>query len=218
MKKQPGYSKEVRERAVRMVLTSEHDHASRWSAIQSIASKIGCTPETLRSWIKKMEVDVGSRPGVPSDHTERMKKLERENRELKRANEILRKAADFFRPSGVRSAAVAAPTEVMVDFIDQYRDRYGVEPIWKELPIAPSTYHHHKTLEQHPERRCERVKNDEQLTPEIQRVWLENHRNYGARKIWKQLNRESIPAARCTVERLGLEGVRRGRRCITNVY
>ena len=109
----------------------------------------------------------------------------------------------------------------MVAFIDQYRDIYGVEPICKELPIAPSTYHHHKALERDPERRSARNKSDEQLAPEIQRVWKENHRNYGARKIWKQLKRESIPTARCTVERLmkklGIEGVRRGRRCITTI-
>ena len=90
----------------------------------------------------------------------------------------------------------------MVAFIDQYRDVHGVEPICKELPIAPSTYHHYKTLEQHPQRRSARAKCDEQLSPEIQRVWEENHRNYGARKVWKQLKRESVPVARCTVERL----------------
>ncbi len=96
MNRRPGYSKEVRERAVRLVLTSEHDHSSRWAATLSVASKIGCTPETLRSWVKKMEVDTGTKPGVTSDHAEQMKTLERENRELKRANEILRKAAAFF--------------------------------------------------------------------------------------------------------------------------
>jgi transposase len=96
MNRRPGYSKEVRERAVRLVLTSEHDHSSRWAATQSVASKIGCTPETLRSWLKKMEVDNGLQPGTTSDHAAQMKTLERENRELKRANEILRKAAAFF--------------------------------------------------------------------------------------------------------------------------
>ena len=96
MNRRPGYSKEVRERAVRLVLTGEHDHSSRWAAIQSVASKIGCTPETLRSWVKKMEVDAGAQPGMTTDHVGRMKTLERENRELKRANEILRKAAAFF--------------------------------------------------------------------------------------------------------------------------
>lgn len=94
--KTPKYSPEVRERAVRLVLTGEHEHPSRWSAITSVASKIGCTPETLRKWVNRMEVDSGITPGVSSDQHQRMKELERENRELKRANEILRKAAAFF--------------------------------------------------------------------------------------------------------------------------
>lgn len=96
MNKRPGYSPEVRERAVRLVLTTEHEHSSRWSATQSVAAKIGCTPETLRTWINKMEVDSGVRTGVTTDHAKRLKELERENRELKRANEILRKASAFF--------------------------------------------------------------------------------------------------------------------------
>ena len=96
MNTRPGYSPEVRERAVRLVLTGEHEHASRWAAIKSVATKIGCTPETLRSWVNKMEVDSGVKPGISTDHVKRMKELERENRELKRANEILRKAAAFF--------------------------------------------------------------------------------------------------------------------------
>ena len=96
MTKRPGYSPKVRERAVRLVLTSEHEHSSRWAAIQSIATKMGCTPETLRSWVNKMEVDSGAKPGVTSGQSKRMKELERENRELKRANEILKKATAFF--------------------------------------------------------------------------------------------------------------------------
>jgi len=79
-----------------MVLTSEHEYPSRWATIASIASKIGCTPETLRKWVNRMEVDSGITPGVGSDYQQRMKDLERENRELRRANEILRKAAAFF--------------------------------------------------------------------------------------------------------------------------
>ena len=86
----------MRERAVRLVLTSEHEHTSRWAAIQSIATKMGCAPETLRSWVNKMEVDSGAKPGITSEQSKRMKALERENRELKRANEILKKAAAFF--------------------------------------------------------------------------------------------------------------------------
>ena len=96
MNKRPGYSPEVRERAVRLVLTGEHEHKSRWAAIKSVAAKIGCTPETLRSWVNKIEVDAGKRPGTTTEETARLKELERENRELKRANEILRKAAAFF--------------------------------------------------------------------------------------------------------------------------
>ncbi len=96
MNKRPGYSPEVRERAVRLVLTGEHEHSSRWAAIKSVASKIGCTPESLRTWVNKIEIDSGAQPGITSDHAARLKMLERENKELKQANEILRKAAAFF--------------------------------------------------------------------------------------------------------------------------
>jgi transposase len=79
-----------------MVLEHEHGHSSQWSAIVSIAAKIGCTPETLRKWVRRTEVDTGRRGGLTSDERARIKELERENRELRRANEILRKAAAFF--------------------------------------------------------------------------------------------------------------------------
>jgi transposase len=90
------FSPEVRERAVRMVLDHEGEHSSRWTAVQSIAAKIGCSPHTLLDWVKKTEVDSGKRAGVPSDVTEKLKALERENRELRQANDILRKASAFF--------------------------------------------------------------------------------------------------------------------------
>ncbi len=96
MNKSTRYSPEVRERAVRLVFEHQGEHASQWAAIGSIASKIGCTPETLRKWVRRAERDQGLRVGMTSSDRERLKELERENRELKRANEILRKASAFF--------------------------------------------------------------------------------------------------------------------------
>ena len=90
------YSPEVRERAVRMVLEHEREHSSQWAAIVSIATKIGCNPETLRKWVRQTEIDTGRRGGLTSDERTRIKELERENRELRRANEILRKASAYF--------------------------------------------------------------------------------------------------------------------------
>jgi transposase len=90
------FSLEVRARAFRMVLDHEAEHPSRWAAIVSIAAKIGCTPQTLLEWMKKAEVDNGKRAGVPTDMAEKLKALERENRELRQANEILRKASAYF--------------------------------------------------------------------------------------------------------------------------
>jgi transposase len=96
MKTVPKYSPEVRERAVRMVFERQAEHESQWAAIVSIAGKIGCTLESLRQWAPQSERDQGKRAGLTSTERERLKQLERENLELKRANEILRKAAAFF--------------------------------------------------------------------------------------------------------------------------
>ncbi len=109
----------------------------------------------------------------------------------------------------------------MVSFIDAHRDEYGVESICRQLPIAPSTYYEHKARAVDPERLPLRSQRDLALKPEIRRVWDENFQVYGAEKVWRQLNREQIPVARCTVERLmgvlGLQGAVRGRAYKTTV-
>jgi putative transposase len=109
----------------------------------------------------------------------------------------------------------------MLAFIDAHREQYGVESICKQLPIAPSTYYEHKARQSDPTRLPARVQRDAELSDSIRRVWEENFRAYGARKVWRQLHREGIRVARCTVERLmrreGLEGVVRGRKKRTTI-
>jgi transposase len=90
------YSPELRERAVRLVFDHAGDHPSQWAAIRSVAEKIGCPVEVLRRWVRQAERDAGQRPGLTTDERQRLKQLERENVELQRANEILKKAAAFF--------------------------------------------------------------------------------------------------------------------------
>ncbi len=96
MKRTKRYPAELRERAVRMVFEHQGEHESQWAAICSVATKIGCSSEALRKWVRRAERDQGLRPGLKTDERERMKELEREVRELRRANEILRKASAYF--------------------------------------------------------------------------------------------------------------------------
>lgn len=96
MPRKSRYPAEVRERAVRLVFEQQGSHSSQWAAIRSIAEKMGCTAEALRIWVRRAETDAGQRPGLTSSERERYKQLERENRELRRANEILRKASAYF--------------------------------------------------------------------------------------------------------------------------
>ncbi len=112
------YSLEVPERAVRMVLVLEREHDSQWVAIRSGAEKIGCATEPLRQWVQTVDRDTGSRPGLTADERWQLEALERENRELKRANEILCKASSLFAQGGTRP-----PTEAMVTFIDAHPAR-----------------------------------------------------------------------------------------------
>nr|WP_199852760.1 IS3 family transposase [Escherichia coli] len=212
MTKNTRFSPEVRQRAVRMVLESQGEYDSQWAAICSIAPKIGCTPETLRVWVRQHERDTGGGDGgLTTAERQRLKELERENSELRRSNDILRQASAYFGEGGVRP-----PLEKMMPLLDKLREQYGVGPLCSELHIAPSTYYHCQQQRHHPDKRSARAQRDDWLKKEIQRVYDENHKVYGVRKVWRQLLREGIRVARCTVARLmavmGLAGVLRGKK------
>ncbi|HGX3642207.1 TPA: IS3-like element IS1203 family transposase [Escherichia coli] len=217
MTKNTRFSPEVRQRAIRMVLESQDEYDSQWAAICSIAPKIGCTPETLRVWVRQHERDTrGGDGGLTSAERQRLKELERENRELRRSNDILRQASAYFGEGGVRP-----PLEKMMPLLDKLREQYGVGPVCSELHIAPSTYYHCQQQRHHPDKRSARAQHDDWLKREIQRVYDENHQVYGVRKVWRQLLREGIRVARCTVARLmavmGLAGVLRGKKVRTTI-
>ncbi|EPE8350174.1 IS3 family transposase [Escherichia coli] len=217
MTKNTRFSPEVRQRAVRMVLESQGEYDSQWATICSIAPKIGCTPETLRVWVRQHERDTGSGDGgLTTAERQRLKELERENRELRRSNDILRQASAYFCEGGVRP-----PLEKMMPLLDKLREQYGVGPVCSELHVAPSTYYHCQQQRHHPEKRSARAQRDDWLKKEIQRVYDENHQVYGVRKVWRQLLREGIRVARCTVARLmavmGLAGVLRGKKVRTTI-
>ncbi|WP_435526175.1 IS3 family transposase [Escherichia coli] len=217
MTKNTRFSPEVRQRAVRMVLESQDEYDSQWAAICSIAPKIGCTPETLRVWVRQHERDTGSGDGgLTTAERQRLKELERENRELRRSNDILRQASAYFCEGGVRP-----PLEKMMPLLDKLREQYGGGPECSELHIAPSTYYHCQQQRHHPDKRSARAQHDDWLKREIQRVYDENHQVYGVRKVWRQLLREGIRVARCTVARLmavmGLAGVLRGKKVRTTI-
>nr|WP_270343948.1 IS3 family transposase [Escherichia coli] len=217
MTKNTRFSPEVRQRAIRMVLESQDEYDSQWAAICSIAPKIGCTPETLRVWVRQHERDTGGGDGgLTSAERQRLKELERENRELRRSNDILRQASAYFGEGGVRP-----PLEKMMPLLDKLREQYGVGPLCSELHIAPSTYYHCQQQRHHPDKRSARAQRDDWLKKEIQRVYDENHKVYGVRKVWRQLLREGIRVARCTVARLmavmRLAGVLRGKKVRTTI-
>ncbi|QRI25083.1 IS3 family transposase [Escherichia coli O157:H7] len=218
MTKNTRFSPEVRQRAIRMVLESQDEYDSQWAAICSIAPKIGCTSETLRVWVRQHERDTGGGDGgLTSAERQRLKELERENRELRRSNDILRQASAYFGEGGVRP-----PLEKMMPLLDKLREQYGVGPVCSELHIAPSTYYHCQQQRHHPDKRSARAQHDDWLKREIQRVYDENHQVYGVRKVWRQLLREGIRVARCTVARLmavmGLAGVvLRGKKVRTTI-
>ncbi|WP_431879382.1 IS3 family transposase [Amycolatopsis sacchari] len=230
------YSDELRERATRMALDAIAAEGQRMAAIRRVAGQLDVHPEALRTWVKRAEIDAGASPGRTSDDATRIAELEREVRELRRANEILKTASAFFRrgarPHNQVTPDVSAqrrevPLAAVVDYVDGHRERVvegkklGVESICAVLndagvQIAPRTYWAAK--KRAPSARAVR---EAELLTEIERVFCENYGVYGARKIHAQLNREGIRVARCTVERLmrrsGLQGLCRGKRPRTTI-
>ncbi|MDF1601920.1 IS3 family transposase [Nocardioides sp. YIM 152315] len=208
------YSVELQQRATRMAIDARKDPESARGAIKRVADQLGVHPEALRTWVRQAEIDGGVRPGTTTDDAQRLAELEREVRELRRANEILKTSAAFFAAGGARPQdQVEVPTAVLVDYIDQHRDRFGVEPICMVLKdagvqIAPSTYYAAK--KRPPSTRAVR---DAELVVDIKTAHKANLGVYGARKIHAELNREGVSVARCTVERLmraeGLRGIPR---------
>nr|WP_232110463.1 IS3 family transposase [Nocardia wallacei] len=192
-------------------------HPSEWAAMGAVAELLGVGhPETVRTWVRRAEIDECARPGVTTEESAELKRLRRENAELKRANAILKAASGFLRGRD-RPA-----TALICRFVTEHQGHrevgglvWGVESICATLcelgvNLAPSTYYEYR--KRVPTKREER---DEELKVEISRVHRENFGVYGARKVWLQLNREGHQVARCTVERLmrelGLRGVTRGR-------
>ncbi|MFC8872753.1 IS3 family transposase [Streptomyces sp. NPDC057148] len=203
-------------RAVRMVAEVRPNYPTEWAAMKAVAVKLGIgSAETVRTWVREAEVDTGRRPGVTSEEAAEIKRLRAENAELRRVNEILKAASGFLR--GRARPAV----EALVAFIDAHRQVFGVEPICTVLTshglkIATSTYYAAKNRT--PSARSVR---DAELKTQISRVHADNFGVYGVRKVWRQLHREGIPVARCTVGRLmrdlGLEGARRGKKIRTTI-
>ncbi|MDO4239240.1 IS3 family transposase [Micrococcus sp.] len=203
------YPDELRERATRMTLEARQDPAMRSGAFRRVGEQLGINPETLRNWVRQAEIDGGHRPGITTSEAARVAELEKENRELRRANAILRSASAFFAADArdAHSADRGLHRRPQAEF--------GVEPICATLSaagtqIAPSTYYAAKTRPV-----SARRLRDEQVLVEIRRVHEANYGVYGARKVHAQLRREGLQVARCTVERLmraaGLGGTSRAK-------
>ncbi|WP_326614420.1 IS3 family transposase [Streptomyces scopuliridis] len=219
MARPSSYPPELRKRAVRMVAEVRGDYPTESAAINAVMAKLGIgSHETLRKWVRQDQIDSGTLPGTTSEESAQIKAMKKEIAELKRANEILKAAAKFLR--GRARPATAS----LVTFIDEHRDRFGgVEPICRTLTqhsckIAPSTYYACKKRLETPSPRAVR---DEELKELIQEVYQSNYRVYGARKVWRVLNRQGHAVARCTIERLmreiGIAGAVRGKKVITTL-
>ena len=164
-----------------------------------------CNTHTFPVWIKNFEVNNEVGPEQKTSDIEKIKGLEKELHELKQANEIPGKASTFFAQAGFRLQA-----KTVISFIDTHKNQYGVGPICKMLPIAPSAYSRELKLRKEPELHSKRHHRDSWLEVEIRRVYNENRCVYGAPKIWQQLKREGYVVARCRIKHLMKRSVSEG--------
>ncbi|HHX46161.1 MAG TPA: IS3 family transposase [Brevibacterium sp.] len=208
------YSPEMRERALRMLAETRPSHPTMMSAVRHVAGLLGMSPETLRLWQRRYEIDAGVKPGLTTDAAAEIKRLQKENAELRKANEIL-KAASVFFAKGARP-----PLTEMIRFIDEYRDRFGVELICRVLRPAVQGFltsrGHRAAAGRAPSARRLR---DNLLVPEIARLHAENYGVYGRRKMHALMRRQGWEIGRDQTERLmrlaGVRGVRKSKRVFT---
>ncbi|MBD3943974.1 IS3 family transposase [Microbacterium sp. NEAU-LLC] len=208
------YSAEMRERALRMLDEAKPDHANLMAAVRHVAGLLGMSPETLRVWHRRREVDAGVRPGVPTDVAAENAQLRRENAELRKANEVL-KAASVFFAKGARP-----PLDEMIRFIDMHRDQFGVELICRVLKDAVRgflTSRGYRAAKTRPA--SARQLKDELLVGEIKRLHAENYGVYGVRKMHALLRRQGWDVGRDQTARLmrlaGVAGVKRSKKVFT---
>ncbi|WP_460994096.1 IS3 family transposase [Sinomonas soli] len=208
------YSPEEKAAAVRMVRTLRAELGTDHGTVQRVAAQLGYGVESVRAWVRQADIDDGAAPGVSTAEARRVRELEQEVRELRRANEILKRAAKFLR-GGARP-----PTPEVVAFIEANRNDVvegrplGVEPICSLLQVAPSTYYAAKDRAP-----SARAVSDAALIPELVALWKENYCVYGVRKLWKAARRSGIDIGRDQTGRLmraaGIEGAGRTRRVKT---
>ncbi|WP_460771421.1 IS3 family transposase [Mariniluteicoccus flavus] len=202
------YSPEMRERALRMLAETRPSHPTMMSAVRHVAGLLGMSPETLRLWQRRYEVDAGVKPGVTTEAAAEIKRLQKEVSELRKANEIL-KAASIFFAKGARP-----PLDEMIRFINEHRDRFGVELICQVLRPAVRGFltsrGYRAAVNRTPSAR--RLQ-DDLLVPEVARLHAENYGVYGRRKMHALMRRQGWEIGRDQTERLmRLAGVRRVRK------
>ena len=199
---QRRYPPELRERAVRLVAELATERGDRHGAVTDVARQLGIGPESVRMWVQQAEIDRGDRGGLTTEERERIKQLERENREAPPGQRDPQERGGFLR-GGARP-----PLAAMTTFIDEQRARWGVEPICRTLAVAPSSYYAAKIRPA-----SARAVRDEALSSEITRIHAAHFSVYGVRKAWRVLRREGIEVGRDQVGRLmrglGLAGAGR---------